>query len=162
MLQRCYNPNCREYASYGARGIKVCDRWREARGFAHFLADLGDRPPCPRKRGVSLHRTDNDGDYEPGNVVWADQKTQTRNRRSNRVLTHDGRSMLLCEWAEALGMKEVTLSQRLYKGWSVERALTRRVQPRKPYAQWQRHNPNPKRPGRKPRTSPVTQTDPAP
>ena len=138
MVQRCLNPNCKEYALYGGRGIRVCPRWLEANGFANFMADVGPRPPCPRKRGVSLHRLDNDGGYEPGNVVWADYKTQMRNTRSNHVLTHEGCSLPLVAWAEKLGIKEVTLSQRLFKGWTVQRALTTAVQPRKPYAQWRR------------------------
>jgi hypothetical protein len=161
MVQRCCNPDCREFPHYGGRGIKVCPRWLEANGFAHFLADLGPRPPCPRKRALSLHQLDNDGDYEPGNVAWADYKTQTRNRRSNRVLTHGGRSMLLCEWAEALGMKEVTLSQRLFKDWPVERALTEPVRARMPSSQWKR-NPNAKKRGPKPRPRGAgASTDPA-
>jgi hypothetical protein len=57
-------------------------------------------------------------------------------------------------WAETLGMKPVTLSQRLYKGWSVERALTQPVEFRRPYREWVRKNPNPRKPGRKPRRAP--------
>src|SRR4051812_12549636 len=41
MVQRCYNPRCREYPWYGERGIRVCDRWLAAMGFAHFVADVG-------------------------------------------------------------------------------------------------------------------------
>ena len=162
MVQRCLNPDCREFPHYGGRGIKVCPRWLEADGFAHFMADLGRRPPCPRKRGVSLHRLDNDGGYEPGNVVWADYKTQMRNTRSNHVLTHEGCSLPLVAWAEKLGIKEVTLSQRLFKGWTVGRALTTAVQPRKPYAQWRRLNPDPKKPGRKPSAGRAIEAAPAP
>jgi len=146
LFQRCDNPRCREYPFYGGRGITVCARWRERNGFANFLADVGPQP-FPR---ASLHRLDNDGNYEPGNVVWATSKTQMRHTRANHVLTLDGNSLILVEWAELLAMKPVTLSQRLYKGWSVEKALTTPVKPRKPYYQWNR-NPNAARPGRKPR-----------
>jgi hypothetical protein len=146
MIQRCLNPSCREYPWYGGRGIKVCARWLEANGFANLLADLGPQP----FRRASLHRKDNDGDYEPGNVSWADPRTQMRHTRRNRVLTHGGRSMILVEWAEELGMKPVTLGQRLNKGWPVARALTEAVRPRRPYAEWVRRNPHPRRPGRKP------------
>src|SRR5687767_11608845 len=72
MVQRCLNPNCHEYPLYGGRGIRVCGRWLERNGFAHFMSDLGSRPKS--KCRISLHRLDNDGHYEPGNVAWADQK----------------------------------------------------------------------------------------
>jgi len=148
MIQRCLNPRCREFKYYGGRGITVCDRWLEAQGFPNFLADVG---PQPFKR-ASIHRLDNDGDYEPGNVVWANPQTQLRNTRANRLLTHAGRTMVLAAWAEEIGMKHVTLSQRLFKGWTVDRALTQLVQPRRPSCEWRRR-PDAKKPGPKPRRS---------
>jgi hypothetical protein len=54
MIQRCCNRSCREYAWYGARGITVCGRWREANGFANFHDDVGPQP----FRRASLHRVD--------------------------------------------------------------------------------------------------------
>ena len=146
MIQRCLNPRCREFKYYGGRGITVCDRWLEAQGFPNFFADVG---PQPFKR-ASIHRLDNDGDYEPGNVVWANPQTQLRNTRANRLLTHAGRTMVLVAWAEEIGMKRVTLSQRLFKGWSVEDALTRPVLTRTPRGECRR-GPDRKKRGPKPR-----------
>ena len=74
MIQRCTNPRYPNYKNYGARGITVCQRWRES--FEAFLADMGNRPS-----GLTLDRKDNDGHYEPGNCRWADALTQVRNRR---------------------------------------------------------------------------------
>jgi hypothetical protein len=147
LIQRCLNEKCREYPSYGGRGIKVCKRWLACNGFAYFLEDVGPRP-FP---DATLHRIENDGDYEPGNVIWATQKTQMRHTRRNRILTLDGRSQTAAEWAEELKMKIATLAQRLHKKWSDEKALTTPVKPRKPYSEWARHNPNPRKPGPKPR-----------
>ena len=73
MIQRCTNPKHHKYANYGAKGITVCERWRE---FANFLADMGVRP-----EGKTLDRyPDNTGNYEPGNCRWATPAEQQRNR----------------------------------------------------------------------------------
>jgi hypothetical protein len=70
MIARCKYPKDKSYARYGGRGIKVCDRWLV---FANFLEDMGERP-----LGCELHRSDNDGDYEPGNCVWLSRSEHRR------------------------------------------------------------------------------------
>ena len=76
MVNRCSNRNPQYWLYYGARGITVCERWRQS--FVNFLADVGPRPDGPR---WSLDRINNDGNYEPGNVRWATPKEQAANRR---------------------------------------------------------------------------------
>lgn len=76
MLTRCTNPKSTNYADYGGRGISVCERWQR---FENFIADMG---PCPV--GWSIDRTNNAGNYEPLNCVWASAKTQANNRRKRR------------------------------------------------------------------------------
>lgn len=116
--QRCYNPNHTEYHRYGARGIKVCKRWRS---FDNFFADMGERP----SKNYSIDRINNDKDYKPSNCRWATAKEQANNRRSNRLLTFNGKAQNMKQWATEIGIPYVTLYQRLSKqGWSVERALT--------------------------------------
>lgn len=74
MHTRCENPNATHYDLYGARGIKVCGRWRS---FEAFLADMGPKPTP----GHSIDRINNDGNYEPGNCRWATDSEQMKNRR---------------------------------------------------------------------------------
>lgn len=112
--QRCYNQNVANYDDYGGRGIKVHERYHS---FDNFLADLGKRPD-----GHSLNRIDNDGDYAPGNVEWADKQTQNRNTRANRVIG----SSVLTEHANNLGTSASTVRQRIdVWGWSEEDAISK-------------------------------------
>lgn len=74
MKNRCYSPKNPSFPNYGARGIRVCERWKTS--FPSFVEDVGQRPV-----GHTLDRIDNDGDYEPGNVRWATRSTQRSNQR---------------------------------------------------------------------------------
>jgi hypothetical protein len=116
MLARCYDPNNHKYKNYGARGIRVCDRWLCRR---LFLEDMGERP-----EGMTLNRINNDGPYSPENCEWATQRQQNQNRTNNRLITFDGKTQFLTEWARHYGLNRTTLRKRLDKGWPVEAAIT--------------------------------------
>lgn len=116
--QRCYNPSHRRYADYGGRGIAVCHRWRIS--FAAFLADVG---PKPTGR-FTLERIDNDSSYLPDNCCWASSHDQSRNRRSNVWLAHNGLILCLNDWAKRIGMGRMVLTQRLRRGWALSDALS--------------------------------------
>lgn len=108
MIERCYNPNVKEYPNWGGRGIGVCDRWRES--FQNFLDDMGKRPIGGR---YSLDRIDNSKGYSPDNCRWANQKTQCRNTRKNRVLSIAGETAVLVEWLEQLGIPSWVMYHRM-------------------------------------------------
>lgn len=119
MMQRCFDKGSQAYHRYGGRGISVCERWQS---FENFYADMGERPD-----GTSLERLDNDGDYNPENVIWADAKAQANNRRSNVVIEYNGEKKTMQQWADQLGVKIGTLWMRFNRGWSVDRAMTQEV-----------------------------------
>ncbi len=112
---RCTNPNAREFDHYGGRGIKFLFD-----GFEEFLAEVGPRPG----KEYSLDRINNEGNYEHGNVRWATQKNQNRNKRTNRYLTYQNETLCLVSWAEKLGLNHEAIRSRLRSGWSVEKALS--------------------------------------
>ena len=99
---------------YGG-GVRVSAEWED---YATFLADMGVRPP-----GTTLDRIDNSGNYCKGNCQWATATTQANNRRSNRNLTFQGKTLSVTAWARELGVPYATLFWRLNNEWPLERAL---------------------------------------
>lgn len=117
MISRCTNTKDPSWPRYGGRGISVHQPWRDS--FGRFLSDMGERPI-----GTSLDRIDNDSGYRPDNCRWATNKQQCRNTSRNHILTLNGKSKTLTEWAEEIGITRNTLYWRVSNGWNVERALT--------------------------------------
>jgi hypothetical protein len=97
MLQRCGNPDRKQYPNYGGRGITVCSRWSL---FENFLADMGLKP-SPKHQ---IDRIDNEGNYEPGNCRWVLPVVNCNNRRGNVPFTIDGRTQTLAQWASEAGI----------------------------------------------------------
>lgn len=119
MLQRCENPNNPAYKDYGGRGIKVCEEWHDPQVFIDWALTNG------WQEGLSIDRIDNNGNYEPSNCRWTTQKEQARNKRNNRLITFNGKTQCLADWAEETGIKRQTLASRICNcHWSIERALT--------------------------------------
>jgi hypothetical protein len=120
MKHRCYNEANKHYHNYGARGISVCDEWRNS--FEQFYKDMGDRPSTNH----SLDRSDNEKGYYKENCRWATQKEQMNNFRNNVVIKHQGLSMTVSQWSNYLGVsvhkiykrlkKDLTLDKVFYKG----------------------------------------------
>lgn len=118
MKVRCYDKSNNRYHRYGARGIEVCEEWRN--DFLAFLKDVGPRPSDKH----SLERVDNNLGYQPGNCEWRLPKDQARNRVSNTLVTHNGQTKCIAEWAEEVGIPQSVLSRRIREGWSAEDAIT--------------------------------------
>lgn len=129
MLFRCLNSECKEYHNYGGRGIKVCERWSNERGFENFLEDMGERP-----NGKTIDRyPDINGNYEPSNCRWGTWAQQARGKRSNHNITYKGETHCLLDWAAILGLPYECLRSRFRKTfgndrknreWSIEEAFT--------------------------------------
>lgn len=128
MIRRCHTPTCPSYPDYGGRGIAVHPEWRESfEAFELYASAL----PRYGEPGMEFDRTDNDQGYFPGNVRWATDREQQRNKRNNRLITFRGESLTIAEWAERTGLPFTTIESRLRLGWPAERALTKRRRPRR-------------------------------
>lgn len=123
IISRCYDKNDCNYKNYGARGIAVCEFIRES--FSNTVSLIGLRP----SENHVIDRTDNDLGYNCGkceeciknkhkiNIKWSTYKESARNRRSNRSVTINGITKLLCEWAEEHGIQGQLIALRIKKGY---------------------------------------------
>jgi hypothetical protein len=118
MIDRCRNPNNISYKRYGDRGIQVCDRWMNS--IESFAEDMGPRPSAVH----SIDRLDNDGPYSPENCEWRTSAEQNRNQCSNVWFEHEGRKMVISDWAKELGVERKTLIHRLKIGVPVAIAFS--------------------------------------
>ena len=114
---RCTNPKSQDFIDYGGRGIKMCESWLNS--FENFFKDMGKRPD-----GMSsIDRIDVNGDYCKENCRWANDHTQSRNKRNNRNLEFNGLEMCITDWSRHLGINVSSLIQRL-REWPLEKALS--------------------------------------
>lgn len=110
---RCYSKSNHNFERYGARGIFVCDDWRNSfETFREWALSSGYRDD------LSIDREDNNGPYSPQNCRWATKKVQNNNRRTNVYITYNGETHTLSEWSEITGIKALTLASRKRAGWS--------------------------------------------
>lgn len=116
MLERCSNPNHKDYHSYGGRGVTVCTEWLD---FAVFWRDMGES----WKAGLTIERRSNDGGYCKDNCRWATRDEQALNRRTNLAINIGGRTLIGREAAQAVGLKPSTFYRRRGLGWSLKEAL---------------------------------------
>lgn len=117
---RCLNKKNSGFKNYGARGIKVCDRWKNS--FENFFKDMGE---CPE--GRSIERINNDGDYCPENCKWATRFEQNNNTRGNHFLILNGERKTMKQWSISTGICAKLIWNRTHRGWSAHRTLTEKV-----------------------------------
>ena len=112
MLNRCNNKKAHNYKNYGKRGITVCDEWHD---LSKFIEDMEDT----HRDGLSLDRIENTLGYCKENCRWATQKEQMNNCRINHLITFNGITLTVRQWADKIGVKYQTLLMRISSyGWS--------------------------------------------
>lgn len=120
MIQRCGNPQNDNYYLYGARGVSVCDEWKDFAVFSKWAINNGYAD------NLSIDRIDSNKGYSPENCRWATPKEQTDNRRCSIYVSFNGTRKTLKEWSVTTGIPYKNLLWRIRHGWSAEKALTTR------------------------------------
>lgn len=118
MIGRCHDKDNKDYLRYGARGISVCEIWRnDFNSFKHWAANSS------RKPNTTLDRVDNEKGYSPENCRWATPKEQANNRRNNVYVTIGGITKTITQWCDLCGIPINQIRKRLQKGMDPVLAL---------------------------------------
>ena len=114
MKQRCSNPNCERYSSYGGRGIKV-----EWESYEDFKKDMYDSYLEHSKKygeiDTTIERIDVNKNYCKSNCKWVTWKEQSYNK-SNTIFVEmeDGSKKPLALLSEELNISYGSLYDRYY------------------------------------------------
>lgn len=114
MKKRCNNPNSKHYDRYGGRGITVCPEWIKFESFRDWSMNNGYAD------NLTIDRIDNDGNYEPSNCRWATRKVQNNNTSKCHIITVDGISKNISQWAEYLGINRTQIDSAYKHGVDLE------------------------------------------
>lgn len=104
MMDRCEWGGHPTYANYGAKGIRVCERWHS---YENFLADMGERP-----LKTSIDRIDNNLGYSPDNCRWATAHIQNLNRSVTVKVKINNNPIIVYNLCNELGLSKKAVRAR--------------------------------------------------
>ena len=120
MKRRCCAKNASNYKWYGAKGITVCDEWKD-----NFKAFYDWAITNGYSDELTLERKDYDDNYCPENCTWFTVKQQANNRHNNTLITAYGKTQTLQQWADETGIDYRNISRRIKTfDWPIEKALS--------------------------------------
>lgn len=118
MKARCNNPNSISYCNYGAKGITICDEWKDFKLFRDWALNNG------YKENLTLDRINNKKGYNPSNCQWITMVEQQNNKSTNHFITFKGETLTMAQWARKLNFPYNLLCQRMSRGWAFEKAIS--------------------------------------
>ena len=123
MNARCYDPHHISWPHYGARGIWVCEEWRDTpTAFIEWARSPSN--PSPWRAGLTIDRIDSSGNYEPSNCRFVSTKAQARNKKNTIQAIFRGKMTPVVDISAETGIKYTTLLFRLQNGWPPEVAFS--------------------------------------
>lgn len=124
--QRCYNQKSISYKNYGAKGIKICDEWKNnPKLFYTWSIKNGYRDD------LTIDRINSDKDYCPENCRWVDWKTQMRNTNRNVIITYKEETNCVKYFIDKYNLNKFAIYSRLRKKWNVKDAIEKPVKERR-------------------------------
>lgn len=112
--KRCFSPKEKAYKNYGGRGITMCAEWlNDAGSFVDWAKMSG------YKKGLTIDRIDNNGNYSPENCRWVSRTIQGNNKRNNVIVEYNGESMTLAEYCRKTGKIYGSCHYRITNGLSL-------------------------------------------
>ena len=118
MKTRCYNANDPHYQRWGAKGVTVCDEWRnDFKAFYNWSMSNG------YTNELTIDRVDSNGNYEPTNCRWVTLAENNRNKPHVKYITYDGKTQTIGQWTKELGLGKETIRERLKRGWTEVESL---------------------------------------
>lgn len=115
---RVTDPSVACYKNYGGRGLTF--DWSNYLDFKRDMYDSWLEHKKKYPKDTSIERIDNSKGYSKENCRWTTAKEQAKNRRTNRYLTYEGRTMIIADWARELGVSRQTVRHRIVSGWDVK------------------------------------------
>lgn len=123
MIYRCSQNVCKDpFTDYGARGISVCESWKNDFWLFYQWAIEHNY-----EIGLQIDRIDNDGNYEPNNCRFVSKKINSRNKRNTFYVEFEEKKIPLAELAERYNIKYSVVYSRIKNGWNIKDALTKNV-----------------------------------
>ena len=121
MKGRCYNTSDPAFETVGAKGIIVCDEWKDSfENFYHWSMGNGYQP------GLVIDRLNKGDNYSPENCRWVTRADRSNNSVNNIILTYAGYSLTCKEWMDVTGLSSSTMSDRIKLKWPVSKILHNR------------------------------------
>lgn len=111
MKERCNNPHNKSFPRYGGRGIKVCEEWANSfSSFREWATENG------YSETLTIDRIDSNDGYYPENCRWVTTAQQNRNYSRNHMITYNGETKCLADWADLFGINRGTVLFRIQQG----------------------------------------------
>ena len=127
MKNRCYNPKHKNYLNYNGKGISICDEWKnDFELFYDWSISNG------YKKGLSIDRVNNNGNYEPKNCRWVTKREQMWNTSKNKIIEYKNENRCLAEWCDILNLNYETIQSRFHRGWSIDKSFETPIRKKRP------------------------------